>query len=98
MVNDFASIDPVLQHQVECAAGEMLTAGQPSAGSLPSLAHDTRPLEFRPQQRDRANWTARRPRAWSPICWDLAANLGFWPWTGRTGRDVAAKGRELEHA
>jgi hypothetical protein len=36
LVNDLAPIDPVLQQQIECPAGEMLTAGQPSAGSFSS--------------------------------------------------------------
>ena len=56
LVNDFAPIDPVLQHQIECAAGEMLAAGQPSAGSFTALAHDTQPVEFGLEQRDRAQF------------------------------------------
>ena len=40
LVSDFAPIDPVLQHQIECPAGKMLAAGQPSAGSFTALAHE----------------------------------------------------------
>jgi hypothetical protein len=54
LVNDFAPIDPVLQHQVECAAGEMLAASQPSTGSLTALADNALPVEIGPEQRDRA--------------------------------------------
>src|ERR1700720_2759834 len=53
LVNDLASIDSVLEHQVEGAAGEMLTAGPPSAGSLTALAHETQPVELGLEQRDR---------------------------------------------
>jgi len=56
LVNDFAAINPVLDHQIECAAGEMLTTSQPSAGSLTALAHDTQPVELGPEQRDRAQF------------------------------------------
>jgi len=56
LVNDVAAIGPVLQHQIECPAGEMLTAGQPSAGAFTALAHDTQPVEFGPEQRDRAQF------------------------------------------
>src|SRR5437660_9552479 len=45
-----------LQHQVEGAAGEMLAAGQPSAGSFTALAHNTQSIEFGPEQRDRAQF------------------------------------------
>ena len=34
LVNDLAPIDPVLQHQIERAAGKMLAAGHPSAGGI----------------------------------------------------------------
>src|SRR6202040_2356632 len=54
LVNNVAPIEPVLQHQVEGAAGEMLAAGQPSAGSFTALAHNTQSIEFGPEQRDRA--------------------------------------------
>jgi hypothetical protein len=33
LVNNVAPIEPVLQHQIECPAGKMLAAGQPSAGA-----------------------------------------------------------------
>ena len=56
LVSDFAPIDPVLQHQIECPAGEMLAAGQPSAGSFTALAHNTQSVEFGPEQRDRAQF------------------------------------------
>ena len=46
LVNNIAPIEPVLQHQVEGAAGEPVTAGQPSAGSLTALAHNILPVEF----------------------------------------------------
>src|SRR5208337_4242440 len=54
LVNDLAPIDSVLEHQVERASGKALAAGELSARSLPSLAHDAGPLELRLQQRDRA--------------------------------------------
>jgi hypothetical protein len=52
-VSDLAPIDPVLQHQIEGTAGEMLTAGQPSAGAFTALAHNPQEVEFAPEQRDR---------------------------------------------
>jgi hypothetical protein len=54
LVNNVAPIELVLQHQVECPAGEMLAAGQPSAGSFTALGHNTQSIEFGPEQRDRA--------------------------------------------
>jgi hypothetical protein len=56
LVNNVAPIVPVLQHQIEGAAGEMLAAGQPSAGSFTALAHDTQSVEFGLEQRDRAEF------------------------------------------
>src|SRR6202049_919604 len=56
IVSDFAPIDPVLQHQIECPAGKMLAAGHPSAGSFTALAHETQPVEFGLEQRDRAQF------------------------------------------
>ena len=56
LVNDVAPIDPVLQHQIEGAAGKMLAAGQPSAGSCTALAHNTQPVEIGPEQQDRAQF------------------------------------------
>ena len=50
LVSDVATIRPVLQHQIEYPAGEPLTAGQPSAGSLTALAHNTQSIEFAPEQ------------------------------------------------
>ena len=41
LVRDVAPIKPALQHQVKRAAREALAAGKLSAGSLPSLAHNT---------------------------------------------------------
>ena len=55
-MSDFAPIDPVLQHQIECPAGKMLAAGQPSACSFTALTHDTHPVEFSLEQRDRAQF------------------------------------------
>jgi hypothetical protein len=53
LVHDVAPVDPVLQHQVEGAAGEMLAAGERSAGSFTALAHNTQPVELGLEQRDR---------------------------------------------
>src|SRR4029077_9470876 len=55
-VNNVAPIEPVLQHQVERAAGEPLTAGQPSPSSFTALAHETQPVEVSLEQRDRAEF------------------------------------------
>jgi hypothetical protein len=52
LANDFAAIDPVLEHQVECPAGEMLTTNQPSTGSLTALARNILSVEIGPEQRD----------------------------------------------
>jgi hypothetical protein len=56
LVNNAAPIEPVLQHQIEGAAGEMLAADQPSAGSFTAPAHNTQSIEFGPEQRDRAQF------------------------------------------
>src|ERR1700731_976182 len=56
LVNNVAPIEPVLQHQVEGAAGEMLAAGQPSAGSCTALAHNTQPVEIGLEQQDQAQF------------------------------------------
>jgi hypothetical protein len=37
LVDDLASIDPVLQHQIECAAGEWLAAAQATRCARPQL-------------------------------------------------------------
>ncbi len=55
-MSDFAPIDPVLQHQIERAAGKMLAAGHPSAGSFTALAHNILSVEFGLEQRDRAQF------------------------------------------
>ena len=67
LVNNVAPIDPVLQHQIEGAAGEMLAAGQPSAGSLTALAHETQPVEFGLEQRDRPQSRGRRSRTYASV-------------------------------
>ena len=55
LVSDLAPIDPVLQHQVEGAAGEMWPpASRPPAPSR-RLLH-TQSIEFGPEQRDRAQF------------------------------------------
>src|SRR6202022_3800950 len=56
LVNNVAPIEPVLQHQVEGAAEEMLTAGQPSPSSFTALAHNPQPVEFGLEQRARAQF------------------------------------------
>jgi len=53
LVNDVAPIEPVLQHQIERSAGKMLAAGEPSAGALTALAHETQPVQLGPEQSDR---------------------------------------------
>ena len=45
LVSDLAPIGPVLEHQVEDAAGKMLAAAQSTAGSFTALAHDTQPVD-----------------------------------------------------
>jgi hypothetical protein len=54
--SDFPTVDPVLQHQIEGATGQALTAGQPSAGALKPLAHNALPVEFGIEQGDRAQF------------------------------------------
>ena len=46
LVNNVAPLEPVLQHQIECPAGEMLAAGQPSGfnGSVCSRTICSRPV------------------------------------------------------
>src|ERR1700675_2481790 len=56
LVNNVAPIEPVLQHQVEGAAGEMLAAGERSAGAFTALAHNTQPVELGLEQRDRSEF------------------------------------------
>ena len=56
LVYDVAPVDPVLQHQIEGAVGEMLTAGQASAGTFTTLAHNTQPVKLGLEQRDRAEF------------------------------------------
>jgi hypothetical protein len=56
LVRDLAAVKPVLQHQIERAAGEALAAGQRAAGSLALFAHDAHPIELGLQQRHRAKF------------------------------------------
>jgi hypothetical protein len=51
LVNNVAPIEPVLQHQIECPAGEMLAAGQPSAGSFTALVGRTRRISAQPRSK-----------------------------------------------
>src|SRR5437588_7204513 len=54
LVDDLASIDPVLQHQIERAAGEWLAAAQATRCARPQLASDAAGVELLLQQPDRA--------------------------------------------
>src|ERR1700758_3426715 len=54
LVDDLASIDPVLKHQIECAAGEWLAATQATRCARPQLAPDAVGVELVLQQPDRA--------------------------------------------
>src|SRR5438132_5478520 len=56
LVDDLASIDPVLQHQIERAAREWLAAAQATRGARPQLALDAAGVEFVLQQPDRAEF------------------------------------------
>src|SRR4029077_20266098 len=50
LVDDLASIDPVLQHQIERAAGEWLAASQATRCARPQLAVDAAGVELVLQQ------------------------------------------------
>src|SRR3954453_12647631 len=54
LVNDLAAIDPVLQHQIERAAGEWLAAAQATRCARPQPALDAAGVELLLQQPDRA--------------------------------------------
>src|SRR5262249_59727001 len=54
LVGDLAAVKPVLQHQIERAAGEAFAAGKSTASSLPALARNTQPPELGFEQRHRA--------------------------------------------
>src|SRR4029077_2782639 len=54
LVDDLASIDPVLQHQIERAAGEWLAAPQATRCARPQLTPDAAGVELILQQPDRA--------------------------------------------
>src|SRR5467141_926404 len=56
LVDDLASIDPVLQHQIERAAGEWLAASQATRCARPELALDAAGVELVLQQPDRAEF------------------------------------------
>src|SRR5882672_6007940 len=56
LVDDLASIDPVLKHQIECAAGEWLAASQATRCARPQLAPDAAGVELVLQQPDRAEF------------------------------------------
>src|ERR1700738_1665863 len=53
LVDDLASIDPVLKHQIERAAGEWLAASQATRCAGPQLAVDAAGVELVLQQPDR---------------------------------------------
>src|SRR4029077_17025566 len=57
LVDDLASIDPVLQHQIERAAGEWLAAARGPRGARPQLAPDAAGAELVLQQPDRAEFS-----------------------------------------
>ncbi len=54
LVDDLAAVDPVLQHQIEGAAGERLPAPAAARGARPLLAPDARRLELLLEQPDGA--------------------------------------------
>ena len=56
LVSDLATINPVLQHQIECAAGKSFAPGQPSAGSFAALTQYILSVEFGCEQRDRSQF------------------------------------------
>src|ERR1700730_4054003 len=56
LVDDLASIDPVLQHQIECAAREWIAASQATRCARPQLAPDAAGVQLVLQQPDRAEF------------------------------------------
>src|SRR6202048_3046553 len=56
LVDDLASIDPVLKHQIERAAREWLAASQATRCARPQLALDAAGVELVLQQPDRAEF------------------------------------------
>src|SRR6266446_657416 len=56
LVDDLAAIYPVLQHQIERAAGEWLVAAQATRCAGPQFAPDAPGLQFVLQQPDRAEF------------------------------------------
>src|ERR1700720_2519746 len=56
VVNDVAPIDAVLQHQIECAAGEWFPTRDAARGARSQLAPDAPGLQFVLQQPDRAEF------------------------------------------
>src|ERR1700757_1245324 len=56
LVDDLASMDPVLQHQIERAAGEWLAAAQTTRCARPQLALDAVGVQLVLQQPDRAEF------------------------------------------
>src|SRR6267142_6678924 len=54
LVDDLASIDPVLKHQIERAAGEWLAASPATGCARPQLAPDAAGVQLVLQQPDRA--------------------------------------------
>src|SRR6478735_8101975 len=56
LVDDLASIDPVLQHQIERAAGEWLAALPATRCARPQFAPDAAGVQLALQQPDRAEF------------------------------------------
>src|SRR5207253_9842212 len=56
LVDDLASIDPVLQHQIERAAGEWLAAAQATRCACPKFAPNSAGVQLVLQQPDRAEF------------------------------------------
>src|SRR6267142_4476301 len=56
LVDDLASIDPVLQHQIERTAGEWLAAAQATGCARPQPALDAAGVQLVLQQPDRAEF------------------------------------------
>ncbi len=54
VVRDLATVKPVLQHEIERAAREVLAAGKLAAGSRAALAANAQPIELGFEQGDRA--------------------------------------------
>src|SRR5947208_12188914 len=66
LVDNLASIDPVLQHQIERAAREWLAAAQATRCARPQLAPDAAGVELVLQQPDRAATSSPHSRSGRP--------------------------------